>query len=69
MGIYITDATGTVVTDKLPYGEYTIYEYETPEYFLKDAGPQTIKIIEDQQIVDLTFTNSPKEPELPKTGF
>jgi len=53
----------------LPYGEYTIYEYETPEHFLRDAKPQTLQIIENNQILEITFTNTPKEQELPKTGF
>ncbi len=69
VGIYTTDEAGTVVTEKLPYGEYTIYEYETPEHFLRDAKPQTLQIIENNQILEITFTNTPKEQELPKTGF
>ena len=69
MGIYTTDETGSVLTTKLPYGKYTVYEYETPEHFLKDAKPQTISITEDNQILELTFKNTAKEPELPKTGF
>lgn len=69
MGIYTTDETGSVTTDKLPYGEYTVYEYETPEHFLKDAEPQKVSIIENNQTIELTFKNTPKEPELPKTGF
>ena len=68
MGIYTTDKTGSVSID-LPYGRYTVYEYETPEHFLKDAKPQIFSIIEDKQIVELTFKNTPKEPPLPKTGF
>lgn len=69
MGIYTTDETGAVTTENLPYGEYTIYEYETPEHFFKDSKPQTLKITENNQILEVTFTNTPREPELPKTGF
>lgn len=69
MGIYTTDAEGVILTEKLPYGEYTVYEYETPEHFLKDAEPQIISITEDNQIIELTFKNTPVEPKLPKTGF
>lgn len=68
-GIYTTDETGSILTEKLPYGKYTVYEYETPEHFLKDAEPQTVSITENNQVIELTFKNSPKEPELPKTGF
>lgn len=69
MGIYTTDENGSVLTEDLPYGEYTVYEYETPEHFLKDAKPQTVSITEDNQVVELTFKNSPEQPKLPKTGF
>lgn len=69
MGIYTTDETGSVLTSDLPYGKYTVYEYDVPEHFLKDAEPQEISITEDNQVIELTFKNSPKEPELPKTGF
>lgn len=69
MGIYTTDENGNIITEKLPYGEYTVYEYETPEHFLKDAEPQTIWITEDEQIIELIFKNTPEEPKLPKTGF
>ena len=69
MGIYTTDSSGSILTGELPYGKYTVYEYEVPEHFLKDAEPQEISITEDNQIIELTFKNSPKEPELPKTGF
>ena len=69
VGIYTTDETGSILTEKLPYGKYTVYEYEVPEHFFRDAEPQTIKITEDNQIIELTFKNTPKEPELPKTGF
>ena len=69
VGIYTTDKTGSVITEKLPYGKYTIYEYETPAYFLKDAEPKTISITENNQIVEITFKNMPLDPELPKTGF
>lgn len=69
MGIYTTDETGSILTEKLAYGKYTVYEYEVPEHFLKDAEPQEISITEDNQVMKLTFKNSPKEPELPKTGF
>jgi len=68
IGIYTTDSSGSILTEKLPYGKYTVYEYEVPEHFLKDAEPQEISITEDNQIIELTFKNSPKEPELPKTG-
>ena len=67
--IYTTDKTGSVITEELPYGKYTIYEYETPAYFLKDAEPKTISITENNQIVEITFKNMPLDPELPKTGF
>lgn len=69
LGIYTTDENGSVLIEKLPYGEYTVYEYEVPEHFLKDATPQTVAIIENNQITELIFKNTPKEPELPKTGF
>lgn len=69
MGIYTTDETGSILTEKLAYGKYTVYEYEVPEHFLKDAEPQEISITEDNQVMKLTFKNSPKEPELPKTRF
>ena len=68
IGIYTTDETGSILTGDLPYGKYTVYEYEVPEHFLKDAEPQGFSITEDNQIIELTFRNSPKEPELPKTG-
>jgi len=43
VGIYVTNEKGKILIEKLPYGEYTVYEYEVPEHFLKDANPQTIK--------------------------
>lgn len=69
IGIYTTDKTGSILTEELPYGKYTIYEYETPAHFLKDAEPKTISITENNQIVEITFKNMPLDPELPKTGF
>ena len=69
VGIYVTNEKGKILIEKLPYGEYTVYEYEVPEHFLKDANPQTIKITEDGQEIELIFKNTPKESELPKTGF
>lgn len=69
IGIYTTNSSGSILTGDLPYGKYTVYEFEVPEHFLKDAEPQEISITEDNQIIELTFKNSPKEPELPKTGF
>ena len=69
IGTYTTDETGSILIEKLPCGKYTIYEYETPAYFLKDAEPKTISITENNQIIEITFTNMPIEPELPKTGF
>ncbi len=69
MGIYTTDENGSVITGDLPYGEYIVYEYETPEHFIKDATPQKVLITENNQITELTFKNAPVEPKLPKTGF
>ena len=69
MGVYTTDESGSVITNDLPYGEYTIYEYEAPEHFIKDATPQKVLITENNQITELTFKNAPVEPKLPKTGF
>lgn len=69
VGIYTTDESGSVITGDLPYGEYIVYEYETPEHFIKDATPQKVLITEDNQITELTFKNAPVEPKLPKTGF
>lgn len=69
IGIYVTNEEGNILIEKMPYGEYIIYEYETPENFLKDAEPQEISITEDGQNIELIFMNTPKEPELPKTGY
>ncbi|MGN1302112.1 MAG: collagen binding domain-containing protein [Clostridia bacterium] len=69
MGVYTTDESGSVITNDLPYGEYTVYEYEAPEHFIKDATPQKVLITENNQITELTFKNAPVEPKLPKTGF
>jgi len=58
----------------LLYGEYTIYEYETPEGYIKDAEPQTVFVEENGQLINVIFRNSPIIPEtkieqeLPKTG-
>lgn len=68
IGIYTTNEEGNITIEKLPYGEYMVYEYEVPEHFLRDAEPQIISITEDGQEIELTFKNTPKEPELPKTG-
>lgn len=68
-GVYTTDESGSVITNDLPYGEYTVYEYEAPEHFIKDATPQKVLITENNQITELTFKNAPVEPKLPKTGF
>lgn len=69
MGVYTTDESGSVITNDLPYGEYTVYEYEAPEHFIKDATPQKVLITENNQITELTFKNAPVETKLPKTGF
>lgn len=68
-GIYETDENGTIQIDNLPYGEYNITEYEAPEGYIKDAESQNVSILEDGQIVEVKFTNSPIQPELPKTGY
>lgn len=69
VGVYETGEDGTVQIDNVEYGEYTIYEYEVPEGFLMDAEPQTVFISENGQIIDVTFKDSPVQPELPKTGI
>lgn len=69
IGIYETGEDGTIQVDELEYGEFTIYEYESPNGFLKDAEPQTVFIEENEQIIEITFKNKPVEPELPKTGI
>lgn len=68
-GVYETDENGTIQIDNLPYGEYNITEYEAPEGYIKDAESKNVSIIEDGQIVEVKFTNSPIQPELPKTGY
>lgn len=69
VGVYETGDDGIVQIDDLVYGRYTIYEYEAPEGFLKNEQPQTIFINENEQIAEVTFQDSPLEPELPKTGM
>lgn len=69
IGIYETDETGTIQIDNVPYGNYSITEYEAPEGYIKDTEVQNISITEDGQVVEITFTNSPILPELPKTGY
>lgn len=68
IGVYETDEKGLIQIDNLLYGEYTIYEYDVPEGYLKDAEPQKVFINKNGQITSVTFKNSPIEPELPKTG-
>ena len=68
VGVYETGEDGTVELDVL-YGEYTIYESGVPEGFLMDAEPQTVFIDEDGQVIELTFKDTPIQPELPKTGI
>lgn len=68
VGVYETGEDGTVELDVL-YGEYTIYESGVPEGFLMDAEPQTVFMDEDGQVIELTFKDTPIQPELPKTGI
>ena len=69
IGIYETDETGIIQVDNVPYGEWNITEYEAPEGYIKDAETQSVSITEDGQIAEITFTNSPIQQELPKTGY
>ena len=68
VGVYETGEDGTIELDVL-YGEYTIYESGVPEGFLMDAEPQTVFMNEDGQVIELTFKDTPIQPELPKTGI
>lgn len=68
IGIYETGENGSIQVDNLPYGEFTIYEYEGIEGYLMDSEPQTVFIEENEQVIELTFKDSPIQPELPKTG-
>ena len=65
VGVYETDATGTITLENQLYGEYTIREIEAPDGFVLDTESQTAFIKENGQTIELTFKNSPK---LPKTG-
>ncbi len=69
VGIYETGEDGTILIENLQYGEYTVYEYGSPNGYLLDSKPQIVFIEEDKQVVNLIFKDKPIEPELPKTGI
>lgn len=78
VGIYETGEDGTIETDLLLYGEYTICENEAPEGYIKESEPQTVFIKENGELIEVIFKNSPVNPvkpevpveqELPKTGL
>ncbi len=71
VGIYTTDSNGKILTDKLPYGEYKIYEIESPKYYNVNKEPKTIFINESERTYSVTFENETSKVDLniEKTGI
>ena len=69
IGIYETNENGIVQIDNIIFGEYKIYEYESPVGYLIDSIPQTVSIDKESKEVEIVFKDVPIEPELPKTGI
>lgn len=57
IGTYTTDAEGKILTDELEYGEYKIYEIESPKFYNLNKEPQTVFINEDGKTYTVTFEN------------
>ena len=65
MGSYTSGEDGTIVTDLLLPGDYTVYE-QIPDdslYYCEDTNPQTITVVADQT-AEVTFTNRLKPAEI-----
>lgn len=70
VGIYTTDSNGKILTGKLPYGEYKIYEIESPKYYNINKEPKSIFINENEKIYSVIFENETSKVDLniEKTG-
>lgn len=70
VGIYTTDSNGKILTGELPYGEYKIYEIESPKYYNVNKEPKTIFINESEKTYQVTFENETSKVDLniEKTG-
>lgn len=69
---YITDETGTIITEKLELGTYIIKEIKTNKDYILNEKEQVIEIKEEGELAEIIITNKSKEPEkpkLPRTGF
>lgn len=64
IGIYTTNAEGKILTEELDYGEYKIYEIESPQYYNVNTEPQTVFIDENQKLYSVVFENESSKVEL-----
>ena len=67
-----TNKEGIALSSKLEKGIYIIKETKTHQDYKISNEEFKIQIIENEKIVQITITNAPKEPEIPKlprTGF
>lgn len=64
-----TNEEGIAISKELEKGTYTIKEIETNQDYEITDEEFTIEIIEHKKIEELTITNKPKVPKLPRTGF
>ncbi len=64
IGTYTTNSEGLILSKDLPYGEYKIYEIESPKFYNLNTEPQTIFINENQKKYTVIFENESSEVEL-----
>ena len=65
MGTYVTDESGRIIIDDLPYGSYYFVETKTADGYVIDTSPH--RFTADTETMNLDVTNE-KQPETPKTG-
>ena len=65
MGTYVTDESGRIIIDDLPYGSYYFVETKTADGYVIDTSPH--RFTADTETMNLDVTNT-KQPETPKTG-
>ena len=64
VGTYITDEKGKILTEKLEYGEYKIYEIESPKYYNLNLESQSVVIDENNKVYSVVFENESSKVEL-----
>ena len=63
---YVTDKTGTITVENLPFGSYFFREAEAPEGYLPLEEDLLFSVTEDGQLISLEAQNQPI-PEVPTT--